>query len=1002
MKKTILALALLTITLTSCSNNPIEKTEKYIAEGDYEDAIEWLADELEDEPENTLLHALTAEVILNECAQKNCFYEQPEKLESLAYHFGKLKDDNATVDDVTTNSHDRLIKLTKSLITSKHHPKALSSVIDYVPYGTLLQKISLLTFKKASEHIIAGDIPPANTLMQSLSNKIIIKDPNQAFSMLINGYILNDQDIINKSLKNFAKADNSTSLNDEAIIALPYAIFQHVIEKSPKDGTLVFLKEFRNILKIANIPYLNTERGQAKIANAVYAMSRDHAFLDRAKQYIPTYKENTITIDQKDILTLNEVGNKEQNELKELKLKFIKLALLTNPKNQKSWDIFLDPAIEYAKKFGDASILFNEIEPGDIPSSMIKKYNATLFNISEILIEQNQSILDVIQHVILPAEGAANVKSKVTTLLNEAMISAVNKANYDLVYKYASFQPDIARLSRQKVVSITIEALENKWAKNNFKGMDKLSEFLSDTMGIDFSLDSLLLQSFDDFLTQSSVQKELNANSSNELLEDRNTAKVELGDKFTFLQKHFEKHPEVLDNLLKSLIVKSEGTYAIPVSLHKLYTYFSEKFPEKDKYAYLINAIKNSLTEDTELSALEFVKQGQKLQEKYSEIPKSFIVNEALKRVVTLDESRNLWAKSGKEFQKILKNTKPQFSTLMRAVEAYEDGNHEKAASLFTILSDAKLIKQAKPYLQEYVKTVRAQVGAYSLVSNDTSENIFTKLLYIDLINDNPNEKATAVSKTETQNQVDLLAVKVTLISRLGAIKVQSPKDLSEDYGKVSRYEIIGRINPNTMEINIPHDQKSGQGLPLSFEKIFGKLHNLSLEGDRIIYYTEDKEFTFQRINDFSTTKPNFPDGKYAITNKNKNNDERSRHVLPVGSIIEFKTNTRRAINPTQNGVKLSTIYPISGIVRHPSSDKPRPMNGFYSANKQLISFSYTYPLINGGTLDAVIRCQATGTDIICAGHNKHWGRQRYSYIVSGNKVFTKPEPTPSKINRIK
>ncbi|MFT7144999.1 MAG: hypothetical protein ACI8QY_001057, partial [bacterium] len=484
----------------------------------------------------------------------------------------------------------------------------------------------------------------------------------------------------------------------------------------------------------------------------------------------------------------------------------------------------------------------------------------------------------------------------------------------------------------------------------------------------------------------------------------KESVKIILGDKFTYLQRHFIEQPDILDNLLKSLIVKSEGTYATPVSLHKLYTYFSDKFPEEDKHAYLINAIKNSLSEDTELSAVDFALQGQKLQEKYTDIPKSFIVTEAMNRTKNLEDSKKLWSESGPDFRDILVNTKPQFTTLMRAIEAYENGDHEKAASLFTILSDTKLIEQARPYLQEYVETVRAQVGAYSLNSKDTDPGIFTQLLYIDLINDH-DELKTAVndaSQTQTEAQTDLLAVKVTLISRLGAIKVQSPKDLSEDYGKVSRYEIIGRINPNTMEITIPEDQKLGQGLPLSFVKIFGNLNSLSLEGDRIIYFTEDNEFTFSRINDFDTQEPNFSDGKYAITTSHKNNDERSRHVIPVGSIIEFKTNTRRPITPENNGIKIGTIYPISGLIFHPSSDKPRPMSGFYSPNKQLLSFSYTYPLVNGGTLDAVIRCQTTGSDIICAGHNKHWGRQRYSYIVSGNKIFTKVEPTPSKINRIK
>tara|TARA_R110000868_G_scaffold262401_2_gene521119 strand:+ start:97671 stop:100688 length:3018 start_codon:yes stop_codon:yes gene_type:complete len=1000
MKKTVIALALLTLTLSGCSN-PIEKIDAYIQEGNYEDAIDWLADEIEDEPENPLYHALMTEVILSECAKTDCFDKAPRKLESLTHHFTKIKDPIVDVDGTSLNLHDRILNVTEGLIKSKHHPKALASINQFMPYGPLLQKLSILTFKKASEHIIKGDIPPANTLTESLSKKLVIKNPNQAMALLLNGYIQNDQDIIKEALEHFKTADSTIPLNDDSIKALPYAIYQMTIEGNPNDGTETFIKDLRKILIEADIPYLNTESGQAQIANAVYAMSRDVPFLDRAKQHsVKTASKEPVEnlAIAEDISQTIAMEKERALNIELLKLKFIKLALLTNPKNQKSWDIFLEPAATYAKKTRDASILFEDLAPGDIPSSMINTYNDTLFTIAEDLTLANLSILDVIQHIILPAEGAQAVKTRVTKLLNEAMIGAVNQANYDLVYKYASFQPDIARLSRQKVVSITIEALEKKWQKNEFEGMDKLAEFLSETMGIDFSLDSLLLQSFDDYLTQSGIQKQLNANTSDALLQTKEESKIELGDKFTFLQKHFAKQPEVIDNLLKSLIVKSEGAYATPVSLHKLYTYFSDNFPEKDRHAYLINAIKNSLSEDKSLTALEFALQGIKLQKIYTDIPKTFIVNKTMEKLTTLEESKKLWTLSGDEFKTMLIDTKPQFTTLMRAIEAYDAGNHEKAASLFTILSDVTLIEQARPYLQEYVETVRAQVGAYSIKPNkDALKPVSTKLLFIDLINDKETEESTKLD-----DQKDLLAVKVTLLSHLGDIKVQSPKDLSEDYGKVSRYEITGRINPNTMEIVIPDNQKSGQGLPVSFEKIFGDLKSLSLEGDRIIYFTNDDSFTFKRVRGYSTQKPNFPDGKYTITSTHDDNDIRSRHVMPVGSIIEFKTDERRAITPKQGAQIMGTIYPIKGVVYHPSSERPRPMDGFYSPDKQLISFSYTYPLINGGTLDAVIRCQPIGEEITCAGHNKHWGRQRYSYIVTGSKIFEKPEPTPSKINRVK
>ena len=86
----------------------------------------------------------------------------------------------------------------------------------------------------------------------------------------------------------------------------------------------------------------------------------------------------------------------------------------------------------------------------------------------------------------------------------------------------------------------------------------------------------------------------------------------------------------------------------------------------------------------------------------------------------------------------------------------------------------------------------------------------------------------------------------------------------------------------------------------------------------------------------------------------------------------------------------------------HPSSSKPRTIEGFYNPEKQVVTFAYSYPLTSGGSLDAILKCQTSGVEIICAGHNKHWGRQRYSYITYGQKIYVPQElkPTSTKINR--
>lgn len=1052
MKKFMLGLTVLSLTLAGCSGTPVERIEEHIANQEFEDAKEWLNDELEDEPENPLYHTLMAETLLSECAYTNCFDKNPDALKPLSQHFQGMKDGQFKDGDMVVDLIARINNKAYELINSKHHPKALANMNFMAAFGPVLQNLTLITFNKASDHIIDGDIPPASTLLGSLSNKIILKDPNQAMAMLLNGYIINDTDMINNALNNFEKAEKDVQINERAIQALPYAIFQQMIENDANNGTETFVNEVDNIIKIANIPYFNTERGQAEIANAIYAMTRNEKFLDRAILHMQTSETTTpaeahdvsstqvsspqievesvatadisatdAQIEAVDLMvedasstqaqepidnTTQTAQLKRQEKLKkELRLKITKVALLTNPKNVHSWNTFLEPARDYAIATNKVSILYEGLGPKDIPSNIIAPYNKALFSVIEAQIVKNKSILDAVQHIILPAEGGDKVKDRVTNLLNEAMIKAVNEANYDLVYNYASFQPDIARLSRQKVVSITIEALENKWNNNEFEGMEQLANFLSETMGIDFSLDSLLLQSYDDHLTKKGVQDLLNADDSKALLIPLEEAQVDLGDKFKFLQEYFKEKPEVIDNLLKSLIVKAQGEYGVPVSLHKLYNHFGESFPENDRRAYLINAIKNSLQKDSKLNAFDYAQQGQKLQKIYTEIPSSFIIAETMNRVKTLADAKALWNNSDEELKTVLKDTQPQYTALMNAITSYEKGDHEYAAKLFTLLSDKTLLDLARPYLREYITTIQSQVGVYQYTPTDSKRgDMNTQLVYIDLIDNAQNavtDTASDVSNTEgdasnteadINTQTDLLGVKVTLVTGLGELYVQSPQNLTEDYGKVATYTVTGRINPNTMEINIPDDQKSGQGLLLPFEKTFGELTKLNLEGDRIIYFTEDSSYTFKRIESEKSDEVTFEDGKFSITAADENNDVKSSHILPIGSIVDFTTNKRRAIQ-TGSGVNQIEVYPIQGEVLHPSSERPRPMNGFYAPSKHLITFSYNYPLKNGGTLDAVIKCQIIKNDITCAGHNKNWGRQLYGHLVSGKRIMIKEKP---------
>ena len=946
------------VVLSACGGMSGSDILANIDKGNFDAAQEAVEEALAANPDQSdYFHFLLGEIKIRQCLSQGCHGKTRDHFFSEVMRaFENVFSLSVTHGSDLVNLYTRFDTVLNTVLETENGIDTLISLYTHIPTGEL---------KTATEYRLA------HTALHALK----VGEEKQAYriytGLLEGSSDLSYQEFIVRMVAVFdgKKADISKDDEEDVVVpevylnTVPYVLY-YAWKKENQSNLVDGLT--RHIAKLKH-PFLMTQKGKAQLANAFYHMARDTNFAIQATGATSSEKQ------------MPDDAQHENPALTAFYLKVLKVALMVNPSSIKAWEMFLEPATVYATTHGNPKILFDKFTPQSVPADVISLYNKSLFTLMTHEMHVGRSILGIIQHVILPADNAQEVTQKVGDLLNEAMIKAVDSENYELVYEYASFQPDIAKLSRQKIVSITISALEKKWQENDFNGMDVLAKFLTGTVGIDFSLESFLMQSFDDHLTQIGVQDLLSAQRADVLLLPQKNAQVDLGDKFKYLKTYFSKKPYVLDNLLKSLIVKAQGNYGVPNALYSLYNYFSDNFPPEERKNYLVGAIQESLKADTTLSGLEVAALGVELNEKFEEIPMLFVVEEALSRTQGLGNIRILWEEAPEKFMKSMRGAKPQYATLMRAIDAYESGNHEDAAAMFTVLSDAALIKMARPYLAEYIETVNSHAGLYVSSAQDDDMKIFSIALEVtDATRDDENTQRTDVSA-----DTDLLAVNIQFVSALGSLKVMSDSDLTESFGKVMKTTVVGHINPNTMEITMPNSADMSANLIYSFEKIFGDVNALRLEGQELVALTSTGEYRFEKI---FMPETYVPHGKYAMTTQISESDTREAYVLPVGTILDLDIDDKRDIPHDVDGMKI-IFHPVTGEIYHPLSQGPQKIEGFYDPMTNLLSLTYVYAFPDGGDVDATARCQILDRTVRCAAHNTHWGRHKFSHIVSGARV---------------
>lgn len=999
---------LFVVLLAGCSDNPATKVDSYFADKNYEAATKWLEKKLEDAPGDQLLNGLAAEAYTQLCLQKNCYAtaNAPEvaRINTL---LSRVRNKRIPVgeDGKIRNIHENIKQALRAESLSENGPQNIvkfqQSFTDGASKILLNQQISALAhelFTTLKTQTVGEN------LLKEIGNAAGEDDYNGHLASLAVAISTKNAVDMNVHLTGVRTKARNAQANRHLAASFPMAFYRLAVQEDPKNGALAFAQGlYKQIQDLNTKPLLKNSATNA-MAQSVAEMAEDQNFLTNAMAHfnvpaLPPVKDNVL---EKPANTTTETPVVESAPLAEnspapnqpnlddpkqiLSMMLLKQAILLNPRSTEFWQKFTPLALGYAARTGSYDHL-DGLAKVDAPAPSLKDYNNHMIALATQYRQSGKDALAPLSYVILPEEGGDAYKKPRDQILIEMLDAALEAKDTDEMVRIASFDVDVAKESRQKIVNSLILAMKELWDADNYQPILDYTNFLVKTMGIEFNLDGLLLQNLETYLQEENFAEKLTTNTPEFLLEAQKDVALDLGPKMNFLTDYFKTNPAVMDTQLKKLILKAEGTYGRPVAFYRLQHYINASiFPKEEQETYFLNVLQTSLLDDASLSGPGFADLGYQLSITHPQLSLEFIVSEALKRTKTLEDSRHIWRISNADMRDVLKAVNPQFTALMVSIDAFEKADYLKALTTFSTLEDANLLAIATDYINFYRDLMADIQGTY--ITEQMDDNMKAIIVNIAPQISKPREAQDPLSESY------LAGLNITVINGVGTLHETSTKTLTEDYGAIYRASIKAVLNPNTQGITLQEENRADSTFNHSFEKTFGRFSSLSFPDTgemRLKVEPQEEAYRFRRI-DPNPYQPLFVFGRYGTTRQISAADPATDHILPPGSILEIETDVKSPLQPMRNGKKLPIIFPVFGTLQHPASDEDIKLGGFYNLSKHTLNLSYKYPYgQNQAPLEARLRCQILESYLRCAGHNKHWERKRYSHIVVGRKATGGP-----------
>ncbi|MFZ2586680.1 MAG: hypothetical protein WAZ18_00935 [Alphaproteobacteria bacterium] len=921
--------------LSACGEPPTATLNTQIDEGHATQALKTLEAQLAENPTDPLLLALTLKASLMACAEVDCPATAPAMLATIAGYAAQVPGPVALNDTITLTPSSLYHQAALQLAQLPTYPASVLALINHTPEA-LRPNVADALWAAPLKHLRAGKTALAAGQLQALSNAEGLSSALRTWALLGYGFATRQNGVVQSAVIGLRNEPKTTLLPPTAPRLLPHVM---LVPANNQASTLSQLTPA--IVASWKIPFLTPETF-VPAADELNHMHANAQLVERLSGQSGTPALTSTT-------TVFKAGALTQ-------LHLMRLSLALNPNQPDLWATFLPLASKAQQATPNLNLLAGVGAPTQPPAPLMDPYLATLFRLLEVEAARNGDMLPLLTHVgTLKLDTPTAVKLE--KMVQEGLENAAATRNIPQIEAYAAFKPNVARNTKAVIVPPVVEAIRTALQTGQYPQATRLGTLLEDTLAVDFNFNNLMLAELDAQFRTDGTLDALSSDTPDALLQPETTAKVDLGNLWAFAQAHTAAQPDVLDNQLKSMVANAHGMYGLPTALHRLGSYFNETlFTPQARRTYLNKAIVQSLLADDKLSGPHLADAAWRLSRIHTGLSLATVLDAAVTRTTTLDDSRTLWNNAPAAVRQTLQSVRPAFASLMRGIDAWDAHRTGAAAEAFAEL-DATYATQAEPYLLKLRNLLMNVNGLY--VPANPARGLTTGLI--------------AITVPALSGQGALADVQATFTNTLGSTHTINTKTLTTDYAALTPTTLTLPLDFTTLSVTLGGDT--------AFTTLYGPLRTLRFHGTTLTATdTHGKPHTFHRL--YANAQAlGAPQGTYAVRRQTSKPNAATDALLPVGSILTLATNA----NPTNvvtAAENLGNVYPLKGTLKHPGSPIPLEVEGYFNPSNHTFSVLYTPPLLKGGSTKAALRCQVLGPTLLCGAHHLHSNRAQFTHQV--------------------
>lgn len=961
------------LALASCGDNTPDTINSQIEGGDATGALNALAPLLEQSPADPTLNLLALKATLAQCIELRCPTDKPDMLASITKYMGASTQPVKINDTTTLDAATVLAAAADGFAALPNQPVTILTMLPVVPEASRTPYINALFNRTVAEIRENRTAPALETLRQMANADKQIGLANAAWSGLMHSLLGNQRNRAESYLISLRANQKGHTLPPAALALVPHALFASLTAEKRPNATELFTQTLTPLVQGWELPTLVDDAALGHMGSEINRMRTNTAFLTRALKYWPGGEGAAVVTTLSGTTVLASPGAELQFEL-------ARLSLGLNPDQPDLWAEFLPLAKPFIQKGGDLSALASALQGRKLPTDVQDAYLSILFQLIDSLSKKGLPFLPVLEQTGSIAMDKA-AATKLEKLVQTGLEKAIAAGSITDIIGFATFKPEIARNNRQALVPLVVEAVREALRKNDFDTATDLANFLQKTMVVDFNMDALILQEFDNFVQQSKLADNLSADTAEWLLQPQAAATIDIGPLFTFMQEYFAAKPEIINSQLRTLVGLARGQYGVPTAVYRLFPLFDDKqFPPDQREQYLVASLQTALMDDEKLSGPQLADLAGRLHRLHPKLVLPPVVENALDRCTSLEDSRKLWETAPADLRKALEAVRPQYTSLMQGIDAFNHGHRTRAAEQFAKLTGPVYIAQAESYLAQLITQLADITGIYAPADTVKGASKPATLLVVV----NVPSLGAGSSAEMPINQVEL-----TLVNQLGSSVINNPEDLTSSHATISRFTVPAEFDFDSGKVELTDETKAAVKGGSGFDGVFGPLTQLTFSkaaSQTTLALVAENDIgskvtlPFQRLyrNPQTYTRP---DGRYSITSAFAGPANAAGTILPVGSIIEITAENAF-------GSDMPTSLPISGKLWHPASSSPLKFTGTYTPATAVSQFTFAYPLPGSGSLvKAQTRCQTVPGTILCGSHFLHSARQQYSQLVEGKQT---------------